>query len=235
MVWLSKNRLPGKSFETDPIGQLAVNDFRVLQAVALRDRLFWSWWLGRIPQSRLLSALLRDLNRKWRTATASQSVTHEEMARIALQWADDRIPHLQTLIEATPFECGDADPMQIREALRTAAAQLCKGRVDLDMSVDALSVHFHALVKTLYNSADAQYVAVRLYSDSIQSGDVPTFIAETQAAFAFKHSGVLLERQVADTHGVIVRIAQPISKRRDRKSGQSHWEGSLNYLEAKKR
>jgi len=238
-AWLSLCNFPLQGLESSPLGALAALDFKALQGVVHCDRLLWAWCLGRIPQSSPALTFVRLARRKWLLPTGNQ-VSHDEMSRIGLQWADERLPRMQTIIEATPFEWGGSDPMYLREALKKAAAERSyDGRedrsMDLGMSASALSQHFHFLANSLYNSADVQYVAPRLHQDSIQAGDIPTFIAETQGAFPFPQSDALIDRGASGAHGTIVRISQPITKRRDRTTGQSRWEGSLYYLEVKKK
>jgi hypothetical protein len=233
-AWLRDGTSPGKNLGDDPLGASAFSDLRSLESVAYGDRLLWSWWLRRSPSPASDPArfALQKAKRKWLPASPTQPITQDDLARIALQWADDRLPHLQTLIEATPFDWGPSDdPMEIHEPLKLAARDL-GATPDLAASIAALSTTFHKLASDLYRCANAQYVSTRLYSDRIQTGDVAAFISATKAAYAFKYSDLLIQRHVATAHGVIVRITQPISKRRDGVTGQSRWEGSLYYLEA---
>lgn len=232
-AWHRLSPFPVRGLESDPIGESAVSSFKAMQAVAYCDRLLWAWFLGRVRQSSQVTNMVRVAKKKWALPPTNEPLTKEEAARLALQWADERMPHLQTLIEATPFEFGSSTTMRLGEALVTAAEPFLGSTQPLETSISALSENFHALVKCVYNAADAQYIPVRLYSDSIKSSDIPTFIADTKAAYGFSYSGTLIERKVAESHGLIVRVNQPISKRRDRTSGQSRWEGSLSYLEVR--
>ena len=217
-----------KGIESDPLYAGILTAFKSLQATALLDRLVWGWWLGIVPHTSTVVALARAARNRWQLPSAGQAVTEEKMGRIALQWADDRMPLLQTIIEAAPVEFGRSDPLGIIAAIETVSAAVGVGGDAIPL--DAVSFHFHTLVTSLYEQADAQYVKARLYEDGIQSGEVPKFIEQTHAAGPFGESATVAQRHPNASHGVIVRVTQPISRRRDRSAKKSWWEGYVYYL-----
>jgi len=231
-AWLGVDRIPMGNLEGDELGKPLSADLKVLEAIVHIERPLWSSWLGKLPSSSAANIVVRVATSKWSAIPATQ----QDAARLALQWADDRVPRLQTLVEAAPLECGSDDPSGLRKALIKAASKLSDSADGEDevISLSKMSTLFHALVEKIYSAAGAQYLPVRLYQDTIQSHDIPYFIEETHAAYPFAHSNLLVDKRIADRHGLIVRITQPLSKRRDRTSGKWKWEGSLYFLETRK-
>jgi hypothetical protein len=231
--WLAEADLHLNQLEADPPGPELLLDFENLRSMAVLDRLLWAWCLGRVPESQAAGVAIHVVQSKWRMPT-NGTLTTADLSRVATQWADVRLPRLQTIVEAAGLEWLEVAPIaRLRGALIRAAEQiLCGSRESLTMSMEALSEEFHGLAHRLYSLSGIHYVRTHLHVDSIRTGDVPTFIAEIRGAFPFKESRVLLERHATATHGAIVRINTPITKRR-LEAGASRWEGSLSYLEVR--
>lgn len=227
----------------------AREDYRAFRSIALSDRMYCYWCLGWQPKSVGSQAVLRALARDWLTGRQDQPLPAEAVAQFARRWADNRLPRIQTVIEAIPWEWADDDTFGIHAAIinRTreyfsdarrpnlGGRQQSSGAIRLDLAVGTLSDQFHKLATSLYAALDLVYVPIRLHTDTLDSEVVDRLHREVRTAvYPFKFSREFAERSKTARHGQIVRINSPVLRRPDRAAGKEVWSGSICFLDMPK-